>query len=219
MSPTATAAILACANPAFVLSTGQGGSFDLPAIEHGQLPVTSLNAEARDKVAGMPTGMGYEAYQPSVVTGDEIEVMFLGLAGHEQAAWLTRQKRYPEGNLPSVASTVDTLVRKYGPPTSDTGVRVSSRELEWMHEPSGTPMNPKNPHYLSCGGIGGYGSNFQVTSGCGLTIVANLIVAADGGVGQLDVTVMDQAAATAAIQREKADIAIINTPPGLAGKM
>ena len=219
MPPTMAAAILACGNPKFVLSTDQGGLFDLPAIEHGPQPETSLDAKLPAKVAADVSSMGTDPFRSGPVYDDLVAVMFVGLASRERAAWLARQEHYPDGNLPSVANVVNSLVQKYGPPTSDTGTRGSSRALQWIHEPSGAAMNPNDPHYLNCGGIGGYGSSFQITSDCGLTVTANLVVAADGGVGELNIAVMDQAAANAAIQREKADIALINTPPGSTGKL
>ena len=212
MTPSVIAAILACGNPNYVLSNNGGSAFELPAIEHGPQPQTSLVAETQDdKVA---PGSPESAFAPSFVIGDKVEVVFLGLAGQERATRLTRDVRYPDGKHPSFPTETQALIAKYGPPTSDTGLLSNSyQELEWVHEPSGAPMSPKNPSFASCG------STTSVTPGCGLTISAHLTDAADGGVVEMILSVMDHAATQTAIDAGKAAIAIINKPNAAATKL
>ena len=199
MTPKTVEAVLACGNPHYTITENDGASFNVPNIEHGPQPQTSVAAEDGD---------------------DKVEVVLLGLAGHEQAVRLTSQRRYLLGNQPSFPTEVAKLIAKYGPPTTDTGDSAGESEnLYWLYDRSGKPLPQRGPAGTDCESMGGYGASFELQPECGLDIAADLTGSGDGGVSQRDVTVMNQADAGEMLDKEKAAIAIINAPRGAAGRL
>jgi hypothetical protein len=195
MPPMVVEAELVCGNPAYAIARDQGGAFDVPRLNEDPQPHTSISADDGQ--------------------GDKVEVLLLGMPGQEVAAHLSRSLGYALSEQPPVETERQSLIAKYGPPTSDDRFPYAET-LNWIYEPSGRAMSPKNPNYDNCKQIGGYGGSFNYSKACGLTIRAAMTITGNGGVSGVDFGIMNQAAAYDAAQKEKAAINLANTPKGEA---
>lgn len=122
----------------------------------------------------------------------------LGMPGEERVISVAREEWFETDRQPTVASVVQALAGKYGPPvrTMDSG---SVQLLGWSHDAQGRRLAEGTPLYAVCRGNPSPDAPTNLLPDCGLTIEAAVHVSpSNPGLAQsLQVSIVDQARAWA----------------------
>lgn len=198
MSPAAVQAVLSCVDK-FALVVPGPLAYDLKSGVYGKVPIPTTDLTGFNKA-------------PEPDATDQVEVIFVGLKGSEQASFIKRQVDFST-NPPSADAVFNELIQKYGEPQ----VR-NELNLIWVYDRAGRPMTKQNPVFQSCIGLDVI--QWSLSPGCGLTIRA--IVNADfntHAATRLNLGIVNQQAALDAINAEDAEIHKANLPVGEAPKL
>lgn len=121
-------------------------------------------------------------------------VSTMGLPGQEKVIAVSREEYYDTGKLPAAASVEGALKAKYGTPSlARDGNQL--RQIFWEYDPTGRLITETSPLYERCIITASPDSPTQLNPDCGVTVSAQINVAADnpGLAHSLDVTVQNGA--------------------------
>jgi hypothetical protein len=136
----------------------------------------------------------------------------LGMPGEERVISVAREEWFEADRQPTVASVLQALAGKYGPPvrTMDSG---AVQLLGWSHDAQGRRLAEGAPLYAVCRGNPSPDAPTNLLPDCGLTIEAAVHVSpSNPGLAQsLQVSIVDQArvwavheATTQGLERQEA---------------
>ncbi len=113
----------------------------------------------------------------------EAETIQLGIPGQPGQARVMsvwRAQRFKPGAGPAMDKVVQALEQKYGPPQWRQLADTRAVQLHWARDPRGTPLSQAQMHSGRCPTMQPrIGEGLRWASGCGLTMVASVVRAAD----------------------------------------
>lgn len=128
-------------------------------------------------------------------------VSTMGLPGEERVINVAREEWFAAGRNPTMASVVDALVKKYGPPSKDS-TSGPSRMLAWLYDPQGRPIPDGANLQHQCIGTPDPDGAVSLSPDCGVVVDARIHALRDNPdlSESLQVGVLDQARGYALVE-------------------
>lgn len=99
-------------------------------------------------------------------------VATIGLPGQERVLSVSREEWFAEGKNPTVASVVQALNSKYGPPTKTQQGANGDVQAWWSYDPRMRPITETSPLYNRCSISPSPDAGVNLTPDCGVAVGA-----------------------------------------------
>ena len=126
-----------------------------------------------------------------------ITVASPGAPGREKVVGIWREQHFKPGEMPAAETLMPALVQKYGPPQMTQAQAGAWMRLDWVQDPSGTPLPANSRGLNACRGINARGQDAHSWSeSCGLTLTAMIMLSREnpGLVRELNIGMVHQQA-------------------------